>query len=80
MTIKVTFECNGCDAKTDPVILNHEFVSITGKSHGFGSRQFERAQDLAPDGWCVADIIGCTYCPDCCAEIWPDEQIAAGGE
>jgi len=71
MTVKVLFECGGCFAKAEGTsALTREFMSISGKRHGFGSYQYSTPQEVAPDGWIAFDpnTCGC-YCPKCWSEI-----------
>ena len=70
--ITLTFNCGGCNAvEKGTSWLKREFVSVNGKSHGFGSFQMVNTpQDLAPEGWIAFDpVTSCTYCPECWAEI-----------
>ena len=67
--IKILFECGGCDAKAEGW-LKREFVSISGRSWGFGSYRETKAQEAAPEGWVAFDpYTGCTYCPECWESI-----------
>jgi hypothetical protein len=74
MSVKVTYECDGCENVSDPVMLESKFVALSGKSYGLGSRVCERAKDKAPAGWIAYDLIGCCYCPDCAAEFKEGEE------
>ena len=71
MSISVTFNCDGCKATaagTKP--LRSKFISITGRSHGFGSYKNATADEVAPEGWLAYDpYTRCCYCPDCTDEI-----------
>lgn len=69
MSVKVTFECDGCFAEAgEPVSVKRRFESFSGRGHGFGVE--EKVSDLAPDGWIAFDpFTSCTYCPDCWASI-----------
>ena len=65
--VTVEFQCSGCDAKapgTKPI--GARFVSITGRSYGFGSVVIDQVSDVVPDGWVWPDpITRVTYCEEC---------------
>lgn len=72
MSVRVVFECNGCDRKVDGTDrLRTEFVSFSGREYGFGSRRWVNAPDsVAPEGWVASDpYTGMCYCPECWASI-----------
>ena len=71
MSITVNFRCDGCFATTEGTrCLKRKFVSVLGKSHGFGSYEYDTPQDVAPKGWIAFDsFTGCCYCPECWNEI-----------
>jgi len=72
VSVKITFECSGCHAKSDGTsAIRGHFVSITGRDYGFGSMQQDRSiQSVAPEGWLAWDpYTGCTYCPSCWQSI-----------
>lgn len=74
MSVYVTFECGGCDAKVKGTLpLAREFRSFSGRGHGFGSRggvETVGVLDVVPEGWVAFDpYTYCTYCPTCWAEI-----------
>ena len=71
MSVKVLFECDGCEAKTEGTDwLHSRFISVSGRSYGIGSRHTDKAADVAPEGWVAFDpYTGATYCPDCWASI-----------
>ena len=71
MGVTVTFSCGGCFKKTEGTDrLSRQFVSITGRSYGFGSYVYNKSQDVAPEGWVAFDpFTGMCYCPECWAEI-----------
>ena len=71
MNVKVTFECDGCPAKSGPHTIPHRvFTSVSGRSWGFGTWSEPTSKDVLPDGWVDPDpLTGCTYCPTCWAEI-----------
>lgn len=76
MSIRVVFECNSCDAKAEATgRLRKEFVSLFGRSYGFGLAQWANTpDDVSPEGWVAADpYTYMTYCPKCWAAI-----LAAG--
>lgn len=78
--ISVTFHCGGCLAVAEGTgRLSRTFVSVTGKSHGIGSYQYNIPQDVAPEGWIAFDpYTSCTYCPTCWEEILavPERKVA----
>ena len=69
--VTVNFECGGCFAKAVGTrFLERKFVSITGKSYGFGHYEYNKPQDVAPQGWVAFDkYTGCCYCPECWESI-----------
>jgi len=72
VSVTLVFACCGCPAKAKGVgPLRKEFVSVSGRSCGFGSaRWMNTPDDLAPEGWIAADpYTHVTYCPKCWAEI-----------
>jgi len=71
MTTKLWLSCDGCHAETkSDKYLRRRFHGVSGKSHGFGTFEYDLPQNIAPDGWIVFDpYTGCTYCPTCWAEI-----------
>ncbi len=72
MTIRVVFECGGCDATAEGTTwLKKEFVSFSGRSHGFGRAvPANTVEDVTPEGWVAFDpYTYCTYCPTCWAGI-----------
>jgi len=72
--VKVVLECGGCDAKSKAFYINQKFRSFSGRGHGLGVYEVESITSKAPDDWCVFDLIGCTYCPKCTAEIFGEQQ------
>ena len=76
--IRFVYYCGGCDAKAESGHVQQRFQSFSGRAYGFG-RHHIIADPIAdaPDGWVAFDLIGATYCPDCAAEIWPDEPQTA---
>lgn len=71
MTTRLLLSCDGCHTETrSEKWLERRFVSVSGRSYGFGQWEHDAPQDLAPDGWIVSDpYTGCTYCPECWADI-----------
>jgi len=72
MSVRVLFECNGCDAKAEGTApLRKRFVSVSGRDHGFGAARWENTpDDVAPVGWIAADpYTYVTYCPECWSGI-----------
>ncbi len=68
MPVRIVFECSGCGEKADGIRpMESRFISVTGRSYGFGSRQWvDSPDDLLPIGWVAADTVtGCTYCRAC---------------
>lgn len=67
--VKVIFQCGGCDAKAEAHV-SRQFVSVSGRSYGFGSYVEQKVSDVAPKGWIAFDpYTSCTYCPECWASI-----------
>ena len=78
MTIKTIFECGGCFKKEEGKIPQSRFVSLSGKSWGFGSYHQDSFSDVAPEGWIAFDpYTQCTYCPECWGEIEGTEPLTA---
>ncbi len=75
MSIKVTYDCCGCEASATVILPGAFFLSITGRSYGLGTVQYPRVRDHVPEGWMDYDpYTYLTYCPDCVASIWPEEE------
>lgn len=70
MGTRIHLKCDGCNAETYTAPVRRIFHSFNGKGYGFG-RYEEPNVDKAvePTGWVWSDLIGCTYCPTCWAEI-----------
>jgi len=71
MSTRLHLKCDGCDAETHTERINKKFVSVSGKSYGFGAYvQPDIEATVAPTGWIWSDpYTSCTYCPKCWAEI-----------
>lgn len=72
MSVRVIFECSGCDAKAEGAgRLEKRFVSVSGRDHGFGAARWKvRVEDVVPEGWVAFDpYTYMTYCPKCWAAI-----------
>jgi len=71
MTTKLKLVCDGqCGAEIESRHFRREFHGVTGKPWGFGRWQTDTPNDVCPDGWQWMDpYTGCTYCPECWAEI-----------
>ena len=69
--ITLIFSCSGCEkVEQGTSFLKSKFVSITGKSYGFGRWQHETVEDVIPEGWIAFDpYTNCTYCPECWESI-----------
>ena len=80
MGTTIHMRCDGCDAEKE-VPISRTFHSFDGKGWGFG-RYHTPTIDVAvePSGWVWADLIGCTYCPDCWKEIEKGEPAFAAQE
>ena len=79
MTVNITLSCDGCHKETGPHLLPHrKFNSFNGKGYGFGVWENPGIDDVPfPEGWHYSDpISGCTYCPECWAEIISGEDAA----
>jgi hypothetical protein len=69
MGVVAEYLCDGCDARAT-ARLTSEFVSVSGRGHGFGARVEDKASKVAPEGWVAFDpYTGCTYCATCWADI-----------
>lgn len=80
MSVTVKFSCGGCDAVADgTTFLRREFVSVSGRSYGFGSfRPANAVEDVTPEGWVAFDpYTGCCYCPTCWASIVDAKPLEA---
>lgn len=76
--VVLKYQCGGC-LKNETVTshLSSHFVSLSGRSYGFGSRQNDKAdaEILAPEGWVAFDpYTGSCYCPECWKGIENDHQ------
>lgn len=72
MSVRVLFDCGGCDAKADGTApLRVHFVGFNGRPWGFGTVQpANTPQDVAPPGWIAFDpYTFATYCPACWESI-----------
>jgi hypothetical protein len=75
MGVTVLFRCGGCEASAaGTTSLRKEFVSVSGRSWGFGRAVMTNTvEDVTPEGWTAFDpYTYCTYCPKCTREIWPE--------
>ena len=69
MSTKIHLTCDGCD-KEASVEVKRTFLSFNGKGYGFGTYHVPSIDEaVEPTGWIWADLIGCTYCPECWNEI-----------
>lgn len=77
MTTILHLKCDGCDAEARSERLRKRFLSVSGRSHGFGSWEAPSIDDAVPAGWVWSDpYTGCTYCPECWAGIERPAQAA----
>jgi hypothetical protein len=78
MPTRLHLRCDGCDAETHSDPIRKRFLSVSGRSYGFGSWQMPDIDAaVLPTGWVWSDpYIGCTYCPKCWAEIDTSEEAA----
>lgn len=78
MTIKVLFECDGCDASAPGTHwLSRRFEGINGHQYELGVYKYDKPEDVKPDGWVAYDpYTGCCYCPDCWTGIESDVEAA----
>lgn len=78
MTVKVVFECDGCETTvkgTEPI--KRFFESFNVKGYGFGTYHTLTIEDVLPKGWIDFDpYTSCTYCPNCWEEITKEEATA----
>lgn len=80
MSVVVWFKCNGCDAAAEGTSrLRKEFVSVSGRSYGFGSARWTNTpDDVVPEGWVAADpCTYCCYCPACWQQINRERVVEA---
>jgi len=78
MSVHAIYECDGCFTTTQAT-LRSEFVSVSGRSYGFGSRVEQKASQVAPDGWIAFDpYTGCCYCPTCWLGITAEQRHERG--
>ncbi len=86
--VTLQFSCGGCFKEVDVKAksrVRQEFRGISGRPWGFGSYIItptieKLVEDSTPEGWVVFDLIGCTYCPECWADIDSDAQPVAEEE
>lgn len=74
MSVKVIYECDGCEIKSELIRLGRQFKGVCGRTYGFGRYAYDQPQDKAPEGWIAYDLIGCCYCPECTNELFPEES------
>lgn len=79
MSVKISFECDGCNAESGEAIrIRREHVyHPVGQMNGIPMSRVERrpfdVQAAAPDGWVASDpYTACTYCPECWAIVESD--------
>jgi len=72
VTVKVIFECDRCGAVSEPRILSYTCEPVPGVTYGLGSQKWEDVREKVPEGWDIVDLIGCTFCSDCCKKIWQE--------
>ena len=74
MSVKVIFECGGCDAKIEGTApLRARFEPLYGGN--LCAIVKNTAEDVVPEGWVAYDPYTlATYCPECCDLIWPPEE------
>lgn len=68
MSVRVIFECGGCDAKSEGTkALRKRFMSVSGRDYGIGGPVWDvSVEDVVPEGWIAFDpITYCCYCPTC---------------
>lgn len=78
MSTRLHLKCDGCNAETHTERISKRFVSVSGRSYGFGVRHQPDLDDaVAPTGWVWSDpYTSCTYCPKCWDEIEDGERVA----
>lgn len=78
MSTRLHLKCDGCDAETHSERINKTFVSVSGRSYGFGSyRMPDIDAAIEPTGWVWSDpYTSCTYCPACWTSIEAKERDA----
>jgi len=74
MATELHMNCGGCDAQIS-VRVRRTFHSLNGSGYGFGRYHTPTIDELVePTGWVWADLIGCTYCPECWKQINADSE------
>lgn len=82
MSVKVVFECSGCQAKAEGTApLRKRFMSFSGNDYGIGTVRFvNTVEELAPLGWIAFDpYTMATYCPACWSIIEAGTSQAVQG-
>lgn len=71
MSAYVQISCDGCDKEARSERVSRTFNSFNGRGYGFGRWHIPSIEEVASQiGWVVFDpYTGCTYCPECWAEI-----------
>ena len=74
MVMTLRLVCDGqCGAEVETERFRREFHSFNGRGFGFGQYVETTKEVLVPKGWVDLDpYTGCTYCPECWAEITAD--------
>lgn len=77
MGTQLHLKCDGCHMEAYGARFKKEFVSVSGRSYGFGAWHTPKIDDVVPEGWVWSDpYTSCTYCPKCWEEIQRGETAA----
>jgi hypothetical protein len=75
MSTKIHLVCDAQCGNEHSVEVRREFHSFSGRGYGFGTYHVPSIDEaVKPTGWIWADLIGCTYCPECWAEIMAEDD------
>jgi hypothetical protein len=71
MATTLHLKCDGCTAEVHSDRIKMEFVSFSGRGHGFGTWKAPDLYEVTqPLGWMWSDpVTSCTYCPACWEQI-----------
>jgi hypothetical protein len=73
MGVRVILSCGGCDATAEGTQPIRRRFHGTHGDWGLGRYLTDPITDAAPEGWVMFDpYTQATYCPDCWAQIDPD--------
>lgn len=77
MSTRLHLRCDGCFKEVEGGYLRKRFVSVGGRSYGFGSWETPDIDSAVPAGWVwSAPYTSCTYYPECWKEIESGKDAA----